>query len=297
MFFCCAAFEDDDEHANDNWVMDMGSMIAQNLPWLKQFEQPDKIPTIVEIKGVFQLEEIWAKEILPSEASFPNLKKLNFSGPLRYRKTLDFLTSCTQLNYLDICDISSSDLMAFLKLVGKKLSKLKLNEVESKIDLALLFYYCPNLTCFTAFEVVCNKDERSVFGSKVNAHNFRLLKNFHINFGAGVPSGIVKFLLQAPLIEEIRFPSDCVGPQLVKFAQALTSENLKHLPHLQTFFIEHNYLRYHVKCDVNDLAKLFKIIVSSAKNLTTCIVSCMNDEDREMWDNRKDVGVFEGFFK
>jgi hypothetical protein len=271
-------------------VVEMGSMLAQNLPWLKRLEQPYKTPTIMKIKGVFQFKEIWAEKTLPSEATFPNLNRLNFSGPLRCRKTQDFLTSCTQLNCLDVKYLSSSDLTSFCKLTGQNLSRLELSELKSKIDLALLFHYCPNLSSFRARRVGCNRDEQSIFGSKISAHNFRLLKHFYFSFGAGVPSGIVEFLLQAPLIEEIRIPSDCVGPQLIEIAQALTFENLKHL---QTFVIEHNYLSYHVECDINDLAKLFKIIVACAKNLTTCFVSCMKDRDRAMWHNRNDVKFFE----
>jgi hypothetical protein len=250
-------------------VVDMGSMLAQNLPWLKQFERADRIPTFIKIKGVFQLEEIWAKETLPFEATFPNLKRLNFRGPLTCRKSLEFLTCCTRLNCLNVRNILSSDLLCILELVGQNLSQLELIAVESQLDLALLFHFCPNLSSFRARKVVCNPDERTSFVSKLNAHNFRLLKHFNFTLGAGVPSGIVKFLFQAPLIEEIHFPCDNVDPQLVQSAQALT---FKHFKHLQTFVLEYNHRHRPAKCGTNDLAKLFAIIVSSAKTLSTCFV-------------------------
>jgi hypothetical protein len=247
---------------NDLWL---GSKILQCMPWVELLKFPrygyEEFQPPLEIKGEFKLEELFVVSAFPPEASFPNLEMLHFKGPVTNPKSLDILTSFTQISFLHICFAPMSDVTKFLRRIGTKLEEVFLHKITGQFDLAEVFFYCPNLSLFNASfcPSLISYDDQSEFWPKISSCNFRQLKRFSLIHGK-VPPDFIKFVLEAPLIESIDVSYDCVVHEVVQAARELTAEKLQHLQH----FIVHLYPG---EFDQDLVALLFKYIVCCAPRL------------------------------
>jgi hypothetical protein len=102
-----------------------------------------------------------------------------------------------------------------------------------------------------------------------------------------LPRGAFKFLLHAPLIEDITLSRARLGPEDNQAALELADGKLQHL----------NYLNIIHDPDISsvDLALLFKCIVSCAPRLTEFKVHFVFDDDgsrMQEWESRQDVQHF-----
>jgi hypothetical protein len=278
--------------------------ILKEMPWLKGFGHhliESKYVTsadqeyfkgiarsIMDIEGVYELEELYAIGYISKKASFPNLKTLYLAASYAEYN----LASYKQLTTLFAHHCCQNFLTRVIPQVGAQLEQLsiKCDGMWDRFDLFQIFHECPNLSylavdtssggCFV---------QKSRFAAKVSAHNFRLLKRFQAQFMGPAPRGIVNLILDAPLLEEARFfnielkNKEC---RLLQQAQDDRWQNLQSLVFSGIWNPRHRI--------IEDLAKAIKRIICSASMLREVSVCNFRDElvGREWEMMRMDTDFF-----
>jgi hypothetical protein len=161
--------------------------------------------------------------------------------------------------------------------VGHNLKDLRLHHMEG-LDLAEVFVYCPNLSIFRAdYVTFLPRNQKPEFWSMISSFHFRRLRKFSTS---DLPSGALKFILEAPFIELINLDNPHLGHEDVVAAQNLTTENLQLLEY---FFID--------QLLDTDISAFYKGIVSCAPRLTNFECTLYEGFD-EGWSERQDVLFF-----
>jgi hypothetical protein len=255
--------------------------------------QPCAFPCILDIEGEYQVEELYVKNTLPLRASFPKLKKLLFEKPLLDFKNIN-LGAFSNLRCLFLVDSPVALLSHFLLLIGSNLEKLELLFLKEELDLAEVFYFCPNLEKFRMVGCQGTVQCQTSFWSKLSSKNFKKLKNFSgcaSEPSSSLPAGFIKFLVEAPLIEEITLKGVLLHPEDAEATQDLSHRKLQRLKSLMVEDIFNTDAFF-----VDSLAKFVKCIISSAPQLYNFHLAFSNPSEpsalENLWEQREDVQFF-----
>jgi hypothetical protein len=280
------------------YAVKLSNLIIKSLPTIHSVTGGDKFifydQNNVKVGDVFQLNELFTQGMLPPAVSFPNLQTLHLIGPLTSSGPFFLYPfACySKLRYLDLRNLATPLIYRILNATGLQLSKLLIDEARDQIDVLKLFSFCPNLEMLRVYTSYVTPITSASL-SNVSSHNFRQLKIFNVNFRSeSVNLELLKYLFEAPLIEEIYFCDAQLNPcELMKIVKDLDGTKLQHLQEI--------YFNHFV-CDTPDedesLAVLVKSIVAKAVGLGHLAISC--DKDDELIGlERKDVEYFVALFQ
>jgi hypothetical protein len=265
--------------------------ILQIMPWLKilglKIMDCDTEPywdpqffhqlanTKLDIYGKSQLEEICVSGTLPENASFPDLKILYVHKPSP--DILSHIKVCNELSTLFIYGVDQKLLAQILQQVGSQLDHLFVHFTPGAgFDLYNIFFLCPNLS---KLEIEASGGGGvSRFARWVSEHSFRKLKKFFAFFNGPAPRGIVKYILNAPLIEEVKFYDIELRRAECRLFRRVTCTKLQNLHTIHFDAILSSEIEV-----AEDLRKMMKIIMCSAPKLVEVNVMFANEQLRQKW--------------
>jgi hypothetical protein len=293
-------FELEDLSAFENRNCEIYPLIMMQMPYLRLvgaewytctiFTEEEvfsaTVPVDLAIRGTFMQEELLASSTLPQRATFPNLRSLFFWGPLRTRRSIDILALSTKLTHLAMTSTPFRQVANILDAVGATLTSLYFQNVPDKIDVVEIFFHCPNLSNLDISNSKSGTlDFHTEFWPQISSHNFRLLQRCSVKFEGFAPPGLIKCLIEAPLIEKLELwnvtlrPSDCHAFQDVL--------DLIHLKHLKIWILN------------QDTSIMFDII-RMVKHLLCIVPELLQGDDLEfheeeladLFESRKDIPFF-----
>jgi len=284
-------YNNDDELTGvEEWVY---SWCAQNLPQLKligdTFDTEHFYQVVPAFSGTSSLETLHSTSFLP-EANLPNLKQLRFCGDIDDSNLFPKLCSYKNLTTLVLNGIKAKEFDQILELIGEQLSHLSVTMSNVNVFLLMygIFHFCPNLVKVELELESITNSPAILFQELVSAKNFLCLEEFHcgyMNPDMTLPAGILKLILQAPLIRNIHVEyfsltmEDCIWLKDVIEGR---------FQRLETVSFES--LRLAPGCKIEDLGQIVKFLVSGAQKLSSFQIDWDDLDCREDW-NEKQPGV------
>jgi hypothetical protein len=284
--------------ANDD-IVDVDTKIYKciltRLPWLQVvgvqhhnfLKSPEELlydnpPKNVKVSGTFMMQELLAANTLPLTANFPDLRTLYFWGPLKTRRSIDWLAKCTTLETLAITKTPQAQIVEILKKVGTNLTCLFLIENVERMDLSEIFNYCPNLVQFEMQENSGAHAFRSDFWTKLSSRNFSSLQTFKVCLDGKAPEGFIRRVLESPSISKV----------LLERIE-LTVEDCRDIKELGVRVKSFKILRL-LNDDpaiLDDFSEMIKSLLCHVGKFRLKFVS---DHLHSLYDSRKDVSFFHG---
>jgi len=255
-----------------SWIY---SWCAQHLPQLKMIdvdlgttEQPEKITPI--FSGTSSLEALQSAHFLPA-ASLPNLETLVFHGEIKDAQFFAKIFSYTNLTSLEVHNVKMDELDQILEFFGKQLTSLTcVTGDQSDFDCFKIVHFCPNLIKLCILLENPKKTVDSKFRELVSSRNLRCLES--VTFGSifhetVLPQGFLKFIFEAPAIEEINIRRYSLKKEDCRLVDDFVEGRFQKLEYV--FF---NDLQLEPGCTYDDLGLMVKLIVCGAPNLKQVVI-------------------------
>jgi hypothetical protein len=272
----------------------MLSLLVENMPWLENvgfvihgLHSNWIIP--VHLKGVFQLTRLSVQGTLPLQASFPELRFAQFYGPMTDPKCLEAFAACSKLKSLIILRTPHSQMVEIFKAIGRGLTQLEFSELPDEVDIAEIFYHCPNLESIDVG--FCSFIDYSIYWHQISVHqNAQSLRHCRIARANSIQ--LLEFVFNAPGMMKIECESVELGHREVLMLQNLEASALQNLEVIKFGTI----IRGDEVVSRNDYVRMFKSIITKAPKLRRVDYHFNVDDDgNAVWDEQnppKDVHYF-----